>query len=317
MDEAIATSQIEGAVTTRRVATDLLRTGRLPADRSQQMIVNGYNTIGLVSANRNEAMSIDLLYTLQKSITLDTLDHPDKAGRFRNECDGEAEVVDVRTNDAISTPPPASLVPERMKLFIAFANLPPGSETFIHPAVHASILHFWLAYEHPFCDGNGRTARAIFYWYMLRNGYRCLEFLTISRIINMGPMAYYRAFRCTETDGNDLTYFIAYLLRMTVRAIDDLRDRIDEQDQEQLQLREVVATRGLNARQRLFLAEGARNPTRLHTFKSHQRAQRVTLVTARADLLKLVGRGFFVEVGGRRPREFAPAPGLKKMLLQK
>ena len=36
----------------------------------------------------------------------------------------------------------------------------------IHPVIRAILLHFWLAYDHPFEDGNGRTARALFYWYM-------------------------------------------------------------------------------------------------------------------------------------------------------
>jgi hypothetical protein len=51
---------------------------------------------------------------------------------------------------------------------------PPGMQVpavFIHPVMRAITLHFWLAYDHPFCDGNGRTARALFYWSMLKQGY--------------------------------------------------------------------------------------------------------------------------------------------------
>src|SRR5205814_10028127 len=56
-----------------------------------------------------------------------------------------------------------------------------------HPMVRSMILHFWLAYDHPFVDGNGRTARALFYWSMLRNGYWMFEYITISKIILSGP----------------------------------------------------------------------------------------------------------------------------------
>lgn len=40
-----------------------------------------------------------------------------------------------------------------------------------------------IAYMHPFVDGNGRTARALFYWYMLKSGYWLTEYLSISRVI--------------------------------------------------------------------------------------------------------------------------------------
>jgi Fic family protein len=65
-----------------------------------------------------------------------------------------------------------------------------------------------IGWIHPFTDGNGRTARAIFYWYMLKKGY-WLENLSISRIIkdtlklNMKKSILY-----SEADGNDLGYFI-------------------------------------------------------------------------------------------------------------
>lgn len=64
-----------------------------------------------------------------------------------------------------------------MTAMCAFPNghLP---DTFIHPAIRAIILHFWLGYDHPFVDGNGRTARALFYWAMLRQNYSLFEAAT-------------------------------------------------------------------------------------------------------------------------------------------
>ena len=108
-------------------------------------------------------------------------------------------------------PPPAEQLDERMAAMCDFANgkIP---NHFIHPVVRAIILHFWLAYDHPFVDGNGRTARALFYWLMLRNNYWLFEFISISQIIRKAPIKYGRAFLYTETDDNDLTYFILYHL---------------------------------------------------------------------------------------------------------
>jgi Fic family protein len=60
------------------------------------------------------------------------------------------------------TPPPAAELPARLEAMCDFANSK-TPDTFIHPVVRGIFLHFWLAYDHPFVDGNGRTARALFY----------------------------------------------------------------------------------------------------------------------------------------------------------
>src|SRR4030066_321712 len=105
----------------------------------------------------------------------------DLAGRFRTEKDSIV-VVDESDGQTLHVPPPARELPERMEKFLAFAN-DKGSEPFVHPVVRAVLLHFWLAYEHPYVDGNGRTARAVFYWYMLTQNYWLFEYLSISRIL--------------------------------------------------------------------------------------------------------------------------------------
>ena len=45
MEEAIRSSQLEGATTSRRVAKEMLRTGREPRDRSERMIANNYRAL--------------------------------------------------------------------------------------------------------------------------------------------------------------------------------------------------------------------------------------------------------------------------------
>lgn len=93
----------------------------------------------------------------------------------------------------------------------------------MHPVIIAIVLHSWLAYDHPFVDGNGRTARAPFYWSMLSQGFWLVEFLSISSILRKAPATSSRSFLHAETDENDLTYFILYHLKVIRRAIDELR----------------------------------------------------------------------------------------------
>jgi Fic family protein len=313
MEEAIATSQIEGAVTTRKVAKELLRTGRQPRDRSEQMIANGYRTIRLIRERLDRPLTVELLHEIQESMTRDTLDHPEDAGRFRTP-DDQVFIVDGRDNDVVFTPPPADQLNKRMERLIQFANQPPTAEPFIHPLIRASVLHFWLAYEHPYVDGNGRTARALFYWLMLKSGYWLFEFLTISRIIHAAPMKYYRSFLHSEHDDNDLTYFLMFQFEVTRKALADLHKRLHELGAEQQRIQALRLARGLNPRQRAILDHALRHPGQIYTFESHQASHGITYQTARTDLLALADRGLLLDRGSRRPREFHPAPHLQRKL---
>jgi Fic family protein len=247
-------------------------------------------------------------------MTRDTLPDGQASGRFRQTDD--VFVVDGRDNEVVFTPPPADQLEERMKRLLDFANGSHSSEPFIHPLIRASILHFWLAYEHPYPDGNGRTARALFYWYMLKNGYWLFEFLTISRIIHASAMRYYRSFLYSEHDDNDVTYFLMFQLDVTRKALADLHQRLGEMSRQQERMLAMKLTAKLNSRQRSILDHALRHPGQIYTFESHQRSQGITYQTARTDLMDLAARGLLTEVGTLRPRQFVPASDLERRLHQ-
>ena len=318
MEEAIATAQIEGAATTRVVAKAMLRENRKPRDRSEQMIFNGYSTMQLLRKRRDQKLSLDFLFEIQSSMTNQTLDDATAAGRLRTSKDNIA-IVDVRNDDVLFTPPPAEQLGRRLQALIDFANAPTGAaEEFIHPLVKASILHFWLAYEHPFVDGNGRTARAVFYWFMLKSGYWLFEFLTVSRVIVKKPGAYYKSFLYSEHDEEDLTYSLLFLLEATQQAMADLRDYLRLKQEEQ---REVARTLrsfpDLNHRQRSVLDQLLKHPDDVVTFKGHASTHDITIVTARADLLDLTSRKLLDEVSLGRQRGFIPVANLAELIAAK
>jgi len=120
----------------------------------------------------------------------------------------------------------------------------------MHPVLRAILLRFWLAYDHPFVHGNGRTARALFYWSMLRQQYWLFEYISISEILLRAPAKYALAFLHTETDRNDLTYFIVHQATVIRRAIQELHVYIQRKAQE-LASTEAVLKSGadLNHRQ--------------------------------------------------------------------
>lgn len=287
MDEAITSSQLEGAATTREIARQMLRSNRPPRDRSEQMILNNYLTMRKLADWRQQPLTSDLVFDIHRLITVDTFDDPHASGRFRTEKELIC-VEDVTTGEALHTPPPANELLVRMKALCDFANADEASRPFIHPVLRAILLHFWLAYDHPFKDGNGRTARALFYWFMLRRGYWMFQFISISQFLVKAPAQYGKAFLYTETDDNDLNYFIAHQIGVIRKAVDELHHYIERKTTELHSLSAALRDVGeLNHRQEAILHRAARHPGTVFTVDSHRRSHDIAYGTARADLLGL------------------------------
>lgn len=307
MEEAITSSQLEGAAVTRPQAKEMLRTGRKPRDVSERMILNNYRAILELRDLKEEPLTADMIHQLHRIITDGTLRDSNQAGRFRLPSD-PVHVVDDRDSSIIYTPPPAEDLEERVTRLCEFAN-DTSEKEFVHPVIRAVLLHFWLAYEHPYADGNGRTARALFYWYLLRSGYWLMEYLSISAGLVKAYAKYPRAFLYTETDEGDTTYFLVFQLRIIRRALDALRRYIARKQRETAEMAALLKNRpDFNYRHQALLRHALKHPGMLYTCKSHANSHRVTVQTARTDLLHLAKAGFLEK--SRRGRELIfLAPG--------
>lgn len=289
IEEAISSSQLEGAATTRRAAKEMLRTDRQPRDRSERMIFNNYRTIRRIGEVAKQDLTPDLLRDMHATLTEGTLNEPADAGRFQQPGERRVAVYD-RDGEVVHQPPAAEEIPERIDQLCEFANDQEGS--FTHPLVKAIMLHFWLAYVHPFADGNGRTARALFYWRALRAGYWLVEFVSISKIVLDAPAQYERAFIHSETDSNDLTYFLIHQLDVLGRAFEELAKYVDRTiERNRAAERAAGELPGLNHRQRTLLGHALRNPGSRYTYLSHARSHDVARQTARTDLIALKNQG--------------------------
>lgn len=308
MEEAIASSQMEGASTTRKVAKEILRQQKNPVDKSQQMIVNNYATIRYLLDNKTEKMTLDYLKKIHQSISNKTLDSSESEGMLRK--DNNIYVMNNITGEITHTPPDVSELPELLKELCDFANdkldLP-----FIHPIVKGIIIHFMLAFFHPFVDGNGRTSRALVYWYLLKRGYWLTEYLSISRIIYKSKTQYEKSFLYTENDDLDLSYFINYNLVVLKKAYEDLKTYLQKKIREQKELLTLIGIAEINERQVQIIKVLDETPASIFTAKELTNRFGITAKTARNDLQGLVTIGLMVtspmnkrKIGYLRSRNF-------------
>lgn len=289
IEEAMTSSQLEGAGTTTAVAKEMLRSGRPPRDHGERMIHNNYQAMQALKRWRDQPLTPEAVFEIHRLLTAGTLDDPAQAGRLRRADDNI--VVQDEEGRILHVPPHAATLPERLQALCDFAN-GHHEQGFLHPVIRAIALHFQIGYDHPFCDGNGRTARTLFYWSMLRSGYWMAEFLSVSSVFKRAKAKYLRAYLYTETDEADLGYFVDHHLDVILGAIDGLHGwlarKAEERQRAEGMLRPGSRLGGhLNHRQRELLLDALRNPHKTYRIDQHQKIQDISYQTARADLLAL------------------------------
>jgi Fic family protein len=321
VEEAITSSQLEGASTTRREAKEMLASGRRPRTKDEQMIANNFRAMVFAQElAESHDLTVEAVLDLHRIVTENTLDDPADAGRLQ---DDDAKRIAVwwheeqkGTETLVHRPPPVAELPQRLEQMVAFANgaTPDG---FLHPVVRAIVLHYWLAYDHPFVDGNGRTARALFYWCMLRNGYWLAQYLSISSILKKAPSKYARSYLKVSSDDNDVTYFIDYQLTVIERSMTSLSAYLARKMKETKEITDLLhGSNDLNLRQIGILGDALRDSGEQFTITPQSRRYKVTYETARSDLMGLEELGLLERTKRGKKYVFLPVHDLAPKLRQ-
>lgn len=311
MDEAIMSSLLEGAAVTRAEAKELLRSNRSPVNTHERMVTNNYRTMQLLMSWKDAPLTRERILSLHRTMTEGTIPI-EKSGALRTAADN-VRIEASASGEIIHIPPPADMLPARLDALCSFANNEDGE--YIHPVLHAIILHFWLAYDHPFIDGNGRTARALFYWAMLKSGYWLFEYISISQEIYRHAKSYYKAFIHSEEDDNDLNYFLTDQLTTINNSITNLMEYLERRSSEQAELNSRLKNRPeFNHRQKALLTRMLKNPDMRTSVTAHCREFNTVRQTARTDLAALVNAGMLLVHKQGNEFIYTPAAELKQLI---
>ena len=289
MEESIASSQMEGAVTTTRDAKRMLRNNIPPKNVSERMILGNYRAMGFIRSNLDRELTPGFIRELHAIVSHDTLEDPEYEGSFRT--DDSIAVRDVITGETYHEPVSHTLIDPMIEGLCGFAN---DDSDYIHPVVKGILIHFVLAYIHPFMDGNGRVSRSLFYWYTMKKGYSIMEYLSVSKAIREHKGGYEEAYQLCETDGNDVTYFIDYNIRMILLSMDMFSGYLREKIDERRSARELADADDLTRRQADVLASlmNSNVPQSVYELASKMG---VTPQTIRNDLNLLIDKGYVRE----------------------
>lgn len=216
IDEAFNSSVIEGAFSTKRRTKELIDKNLKPSNKSEIMIINNYRALTYILDNLNKPLNEEIILDIYNILTKDTLNKDDYVDKYRND---KVFIWDSKVGKYTYEAPPHEEVQGLTDALLKFIY----DDNNCQPIIKVCIIHFYFVYVHPFFNGNGRTARAISYMYLLQNGYNFFKFFSISSAINEEKNKYYTAIENTEIYSSDMTYFIKYYTSMMVHSIKKIK----------------------------------------------------------------------------------------------
>ena len=157
------TDRIEGNPLTMQEVTTIITTGGLNVEKNKKAVLETINSRTALDNIFNTTNELTTEFI--KNIHLATQFGLDQdAGKYKT---GENCIID-DSSILMDTTTPAQFVEKRMNSLIDWYN---KKKKNLHPFALASIVHNQFVYIHPFNDGNGRVARLLFNFILIKNGF--------------------------------------------------------------------------------------------------------------------------------------------------
>ncbi len=221
VEEAITSALYEGANSTRAAAQELIASGQKPKTKDDWMLLNTLEAMKWAKANLHREIDFSLFQDIHQIVTRNTL-HGDDAnfsGRFRND-----KVFVRSTHGQIKH---QGLPWDKVEAALAeTSKLISHHERFFPSVIKGILLHYLTAYIHPFFDGNGRTARTLFYFKSMKNGLDFVELLSLSAYLKNHGRQYEKSFEKVVDNELDMTYFVDFNLNALLKAVDEVDKKV-------------------------------------------------------------------------------------------
>lgn len=205
-EEIVATSAIESIDFNRDSVRNIMK-GLAPKDEEENRIFGLKQGFEFISHKENKITEENIfkLYMMAIGNFLDDESKPKQGNFYRH------DTVYVMSDRVEHSGIDHKKLPEYMKSFIEFAN----ESDNINDLLKATMLHFYIAYLHPYFDGNGRMARLIQMWFLIQKGYESTLFVPFSSYVEKSRRKYYDAYTLVEENYKlsgviDITPFLIY-----------------------------------------------------------------------------------------------------------
>ncbi|MBL7546094.1 MAG: Fic family protein [Bdellovibrionaceae bacterium] len=215
IEEAITSAIYEGAQSTRAQAEQLIASDERPKNKDEWMLIKNFKAMKWVKNNQQTALSKEVILQLHHIVTENTLEGDDInfQGKFRN------DKVFVGPHEGINHGKIEQAINEMIQLTT-------NNPRYFHPLLKGILVHYFMGYIHPFFDGNGRTARALFYFKSIRNQLNYIELLSVSAYLRIHGKQYENSFVKVKENEYDLTYFIDFCLDSILSALKEVSRKV-------------------------------------------------------------------------------------------
>lgn len=285
VEEAITSAIYEGASSTRSEAKALIASNKAPKNEHEWMLFNNYKAMKWIKENNTVAISSDVILRIHEIVSQGALeeDGVDFSGKFRN------DVVYVTSlTETVHEGVHHAKLKEALEEAIALTINHPR---YLHPLVKAILLHYFIAYIHPFFDGNGRTARTLFYFQAMKDKLDFVELLSISASLKDYGKRYEKSFILVQKHDLDMSYFIDFCLTSLIQAL----RRVEKKVEYLIDIANVKELLKINSNQVALLQRTALNKHRSITIESYGESIGKSREVARRDLKDLFEKGFLKE----------------------
>lgn len=124
--------------------------------------------------------------------------------------------IGAKDRTVVFIPTTPAKTPRELTALLAWVQEAP-----LHPLLRAAIFFHEFQGIHPFRDGNGRTGRALFTWFLHASGYSGIRYAPVDYAFNADRDPYYATLAEVERNGYEYTPWVEYLLGVMLRAYED------------------------------------------------------------------------------------------------